>query len=381
MAITIDSGTVTLAGLNFTTSTNLNSVAAVVQAAIRVSQPAASVTWDAVQNRFTVMSGTTGATSRVLYATPTGTGTDISAIMGLTSGVASLPVPGSAPETLIQATQTLADVSGAWYFLSTATATPPATADHLAVAAFIEASGRARQYHLTVQDVTVLDSTSTIDVCSQLKSFAYSKTHSQYSSSSPYAVASFIGRAATVNFEGSNTTITMKFKKQPGVVGEVLTETQAATLKSKNCDVYVKYDNEVDITQESVMANGYFFDEVHGLDWLQNKVQVDLFNLFYQSETKIPQTDAGMTEIVNTINNSLEAGVRNGLIAGGQWNADGFGQIKRGQTLPRGYYTFCPPVATQAQADREARKTPFIQVAVKLAGAVHFANVRINVNR
>ncbi|EJJ0295969.1 DUF3383 family protein, partial [Enterobacter asburiae] len=39
------------------------------------------------------------------------------------------------------------------------------------------------------------------------------------------------------------------------------------------------------------------------------------------------------------------------------------------------------PISEQAQADREARKAPVIQVACKLAGAVHFADVQINVVR
>jgi hypothetical protein len=38
-------------------------------------------------------------------------------------------------------------------------------------------------------------------------------------------------------------------------------------------------------------------------------------------------------------------------------------------------------VASQSQADREARKAPTLQVALKLAGAVHFVDVIINVNR
>jgi len=38
-------------------------------------------------------------------------------------------------------------------------------------------------------------------------------------------------------------------------------------------------------------------------------------------------------------------------------------------------------VASQSQADREARKAPVIQCAIKLAGAVHFVDCIINVNR
>jgi hypothetical protein len=53
----------------------------------------------------------------------------------------------------------------------------------------------------------------------------------------------------------------------------------------------------------------------------------------------------------------------------------------QGDLLARGWYTFANLVETQAQSDREARIAPLIQIAVKLAGAIHFANVLINVNR
>ena len=39
------------------------------------------------------------------------------------------------------------------------------------------------------------------------------------------------------------------------------------------------------------------------------------------------------------------------------------------------------PVAEQAQSEREQRKCPPIQIAAKLAGAIHFVDVQIDVNR
>jgi hypothetical protein len=63
------------------------------------------------------------------------------------------------------------------------------------------------------------------------------------------------------------------------------------------------------------------------------------------------------------------------------WNAPGFGELQYGQLLTNGWYSFAASVNTQPQSDREARIAPLIQIAIKLAGAVHFANVLINVNR
>ncbi|MBK0647285.1 DUF3383 family protein, partial [Klebsiella pneumoniae] len=45
------------------------------------------------------------------------------------------------------------------------------------------------------------------------------------------------------------------------------------------------------------------------------------------------------------------------------------------------YYVYADAVANQAQSDREARKSQVIQAAIKLAGAIHYGDVQINVVR
>ncbi|MDE9463681.1 DUF3383 family protein, partial [Xenorhabdus bovienii] len=189
------------------------------------------------------------------------------------------------------------------------------------------------------------------------------------------------GRMFTVNFQGNNTTITLKFKQEPAISAELLTATQANALRAKNGNVFVHYNNDTAIIQEGVMANGTFIDERHGLDWLQNYVQTNLYNLMYTSTTKISQTDEGVTQLLVNVEQSLSQGVTNGLIAPGAWGGDTFGALNRGDMLTKGYYTYAAPIADQVQAEREKRKAPVIQCAIKLAGAVHFADVIINVNR
>src|SRR5262249_51370241 len=157
---------------------------------------------------------------------------------------------------------------------------------------------------------------------------------------------------ATIDFQGSNTMLTGKFKQEPTIMGEQLTENQAAALKSKNVNVFVFYSNDVAIVQEAVMANGYFLDERGGMDACANQVQTDLFNILYQSP-KVPQTDPGVHVLVTTVCNSLVIYVNNGFIAPGQWNGPPIGQIKTGQQLPLGYYVFAPLVASQPQSIRE----------------------------
>jgi hypothetical protein len=374
--ITIDGTVKNITGLNFSGAANLNAVAAIIATALTT----ANVIWGANNQRFDIISKTTGATSTVSYASA-GTGTDVSTLLGLTAASgASAPVPGIPAETLLSAVTQMANISTDWYGLAIA-AIGLTDADQIAVAAFIEAASPSRIFGITTQASATLDPTSTTDLAYVLSAAKYRRTFTQYSTSSPYAVTSMYGRAFTVDFTGNRTTITLKFKQEPGITAETLTETQAATLKAKKCNVFVNYNNSTAIIQEGQMTDGSFFDEVHGLDYLQNDVQTAVYNLLYTSPTKVPQTDAGANLIATTISARLAQGVANGLIAPGVWNSPGFGALTQGDVLGKGYYVYTPPVSSQSQADREARKAVTNQCAIKLAGAVHSANVIINVNR
>ncbi|HHT0465184.1 DUF3383 family protein [Raoultella planticola] len=285
-----------------------------------------------------------------------------------------------AVETLLQAVNASLQYTN-WYGLAIADSADLVEADVIYVAAAIEASSLSRILAVTTDDVNVLVAGNTDNIGYKLKAAGYGRTFWQYSSSSKYAAISAFGRAFTVNFTGNNTTITLKFKTEPGVTYETLTTAQAAAIDAINGNVYVYYANDTAIIQQGVMANGDFFDERHGLDWLQNYVQTNLYNLLYTSTTKIPQTDAGVTRLMTSVEASLDQAVNNGLVAPGVWNGGPIGQIESGDTLTKGYYVYADAVANQAQSDREARKSPVIQAALKLAGAIHYGDVQINVVR
>lgn len=376
MSIVLDGKESLITEIDLSAETNLNGVAGRIQDALAGS----TVEWDATSGRFSVRSITTGAGSAVGYADAAPEGTDISSLLGLTESAGATPIAGQASETIEQCVSALSSHSTDWYGLVIAD-TGLSDEDVLAVAAVIEADGVSRIYGHTTQATSALDADVTTDILSQLKAAKYARTFGHYSSASPYAAASLFGRAFTVNFNGNNTTITLKFKQEPGIVAETLTQSQANALQGKNANVFVNYNNDTAIIQEGVMSNGDFIDERHGLDWLQNYVQTNLYNLLYTSTTKIPQTDAGVTRLLSNVEQSMNQAVTNGLVAPGIWNGGEIGQLSAGDTLTKGYYVYAPAVATQAQSDREARKAPVIQVACKLAGAVHFADVEINVVR
>lgn len=372
--IHIDGSTQDLLGLDFTTQTNLNGVAAVITAGLS----GATCTWNGEQ--FVVTSASTGVTSIVSYATPEGTGTDISAQLKLDAANASVPVPGFAAETALEATVALYNFSSAWYIEIFASSVMPSTSDYLAVAAFIQTASISRVLFVTDGASTELDPIFLTNISQQFKALEYDRSAVSYCSTNAYEMSSVAGRMATVDFDGSNTLPTYMFKTLPGVTPETITNTQADTLEANNCNVYVNYVTGTPIFQYGVMSYNLYIDERQSFDWLQNAVQIAVFNLLLETP-KIGQTDAGMTTIVNTINSVFSQAVTNGMIAPGIWNGPSFGNIVTGQNLQSGYYTYAPPISSQSQVSRNARISVPIQCAIKLAGAIQTVDILINVNR
>lgn len=342
-------------------------------------------------NSFTLAKSSTGITisgavlsggavaSSVGYAT-NGTGVGVAVQLKLDSANSQSLVAGYDAESPAECAAILADASAAWYGLMFQASVQPTDDQNIAVATFIEALDLTRIFGVTIVSTDVLSALITNDLASRLKDGAFKQSFCQYSQNA-YAIASFFGRGFTVNFAANNTTITLMFKQEPGVTGEDLTENQAVVLASKRCNVFVDYVNDTVIIQHGVMSGPAYFDEIHGTDWLQNAIQVACFNVLYTSTTKVPQTDAGVNQLVNAIDQVCGQAVFNGLVAPGTWNAGGFGQLTQGDYLKAGYYIYAQPIALQSQSDRETRQAPPIQVAIKLAGAIQGLDVQVDVNR
>lgn len=327
-------------------------------------------------NAFTLTASVGTASGATLSG---GAGTDISSMLGVTvASSGAFVANGVAAETALAAAALFDNNFGQqWYGLTICGAVD---ADHLAVAAFIEATTNKHFYGVTTQEAGVLNSVTTTDIAAQLQSFGFNKTATQYSSSSAYAVNSFLGRQLTVDYTGNNTVITLMYKQEPGVQAENLNATQIGALEGKNCNVYVAYNNGTTIIEPAKVASGQFVDTIVGMDAFVIDVQTAVFNALYTSTTKIPQTDPGMHILATVIEGICQQYVTNGLLAPGTWTTGGFGTLKQGDFLPKGYYVYQPPVASQSQTDRAARKSVPFQIAAKLAGAVHTSNFAISVN-
>ena len=192
----------------------------------------------------------------------------------------------------------------------------------------------------------------------------------------------YLSRAMSVNFSGANTTNTMHLKQIAGVqADEGLTSTLLGKAKLEGVDVYANIAGRASIL--SYGAN-IFFDEVFNLAWLKLALEVAGFNVLAQTQTKLPQTEAGMDVLKGGYRQVCAQAVINAMAAPGTWTSpDTFGSpedFKR-NIEEQGYFIYSQPISQQSSVDRDARKAPLVQIALKLAGAVHSSDVIVNINR
>ena len=219
----------------------------------------------------------------------------------------------------------------------------------------------------TTNDVKTLSGTVTNDIASQLKAKTLMRTLTHFSShSEEYPSSAVAGRAFIVNFEGVNTTITLFLKRLPTITVEPLTPNQNEILKSKNVNALVDIGGN-NVYSDSRMADGTWFDIVHGTDWLQARIEYDVFARLYTAK-KIPYTDSGISMIMQAAEQGLRQGVTNGLIAPGN--------DEEGVYLPLGYVLNYIPVSEVAPSDKRDRIYRGLSFKAVGAGALH--GVEIN---
>lgn len=194
-------------------------------------------------------------------------------------------------------------------------------------------------------------------------------------------MAAYASRLLSVDFSGSNTTTTMHLKDLKGVLPDgSMTQTFLTQCGASGTDVYVSLQG---VPKVFTSGANSFADRVYNRVAFVSDLRVAAFNFLAQANTKIPQTENGMSAFKGAFRKICEKYVRNQFLAPGSWTdpttfgilADFLANVEQ-----RGYYIYSAPVSQQLQADRAARKAPLVQIAVKEAGAIHSASGIIFIN-
>lgn len=194
------------------------------------------------------------------------------------------------------------------------------------------------------------------------------------------AMAAFMGRGMSTNFAGANTTGTMNLQILAGISGDSgITPTIQNTCKTLGVNIYPNIQNSPFVLSYGG-PNALFFDSTYNTEWFANAIQIAYFNALATTNTKIPQTEGGMSVIKAALIQVCQQAVNNGFLAPGTWNGDiPFGDPKTfTQNISQyGFYVYSSPISTQSQSLRSSRVAPVIQIGGKEAGAIQSGQVLV----
>jgi len=145
-----------------------------------------------------------------------------------------------------------------------------------------------------------------------------------------------------------------------GVPFDAVTGAQATNLWNVNANLYGRAKG-LSFTSKGTMASGRKIDVTTSLDWVKVRVEESVLSKFVGTPTKVPYTNAGIMDIVASITDVLEAGVRNGHIS------------------PDVDFLIIAPEATAVAAQAKADRELTIQAIFVLAGAIEKVILNVNV--
>lgn len=364
--VSVDGGSpIQLEGLDFTGVENIEDVYSVLE-----SQSISGATVSFQEGVIVITSDTTGASSSIALSAGTGTGTDISTILDIASDMQVIGTD-TRPET---PTETFQRLFGSTYFGGFIYLPTISDEDFISLAVAIQ--GKNCMMFKGVSSLS--DITSGIGY--QVKTRGLSHTRIIYSSQD--IATAYASSLLSVNFRGSMTAKTMHLKTLEGVsADDSITDTTLATLTENGVDSYLYVAGLPKVWTTS--ANTYS-DEVLNQIWFANSIEVAGFNCLSQTGTKIPQTEYGMSLLRSAYETVCQQAIANGVIGAGKWSiSQTFGDpsVFKSAIASYGYYIYSAPISSQSVADREDRKAPLVQIAIKFTGAIHSTDVMILVNR
>ena len=367
LSLTLGGVTQEVAAVNFSQANTLAAVAALLQAAVRTANASAAYTAATVvykDARFYLTSGTTGASSVLSFAAAPATGTDISGLLQWRSSDNARISAGSDVETMVQALTAAQNVNQDWYGVAF-TKEMRDSVQNLEVAAWVQA--RIKVFGFDTEDRGNEDPLNTSSLAYQMDQQNFDRTLGVFNDvPGQYAAISALARAFPVNFNVSNSTITLKFKQLPSITPADLSASGKAAFDAIHLNAYYDVGGNP-MLGEGFTFGGRFFDEIHGIDWLQNAIETNVFGKLYTDETKTAMTDSGVATLQQQVERALDQAVDNGLAAPGY--------LTDGTYLQKGYITQATKVKDHNQSDKEARKGPPITFTVCGAGAIHGIDV------
>jgi hypothetical protein len=255
----------------------------------------------------------------------------------------------TAAETYTVALNAVVAADNDWYGLAIESI---AAADIFEVATWTEA--RTKLFVARSADADIITNV-TDDVASDLEAANFDRTALMYhpAAVSAYIDAAWLGNCLVLD-PGSET---WKFKTLGGIPVYTLTESQRQYALGKGANVYQRIAG-VNITENGTVASGEYIDVMRGIDWLKARMQERIYSRLINAP-KIPFTNAGIAVIEAAVRQQLDIAQAAGLIA------------------PEPPYSVeVPDVLATDEMDRQRRELRGIKFRARLAGAIHYVEIR-----
>lgn len=373
--IAVDGGVVqNITGLDFTTTATLADIIALIDAEVTD----ATIALNGL-NQITITSATTGVTSAVSFMSDGATGTGIADTLTLSNGSGAVAVAGLASSTLTGESkeQALIEVAKEEPIRGVVYLDKPTSAEAKLITTWATANDCL--VYDVFNDATnfTLDTVNNFVWFNKLSGGVNYRTLFDKQADRGLAVG-YMAKMHTVNFEATNTALTMNLKELQGCLPSKFSDGELNSAQKVGLDLYGTFGG---LPRTYTSGANDFTDNVYNVIAVKRYVQVDVFNTLQGTPTKLAQTDEDMLKLVEQVEKTLALFVRAGVIAPGTWNSTyDFGsdpKVFRDNIATTGYYVYAKPMSEQSQSEREQRKAPAIQVAFKMAGAIHFSDIAV----
>ena len=246
------------------------------------------------------------------------------------------------------------------------------------VAALVEATSIPTIYFFGSTDDNCIQA-STTNIMKTLQTAKYTRTFGFYSKDTNID-AGMVGLVSGLNSMKNNSAYTVIYKNLVGVTASDLSDTDINILIGYGGNAFTKFGNTYTFVYPGVSGGGYHVDELFLIDVAALLIQQEVVAGLVDTK-KVPQTESGVDMIVAFAARACNTLGNIGLIGGGIWNGEQVLSLNTGDAIQNGYYIEAESIASQSAADRIARVSPPIYIALLATGAIEHVVINVIVER
>lgn len=375
--ITIDGSVVALTDLDFSGATNLAGIAAVINTALSTNG-----TCEAYNGKLLVKSATTGSASSISFASAGSTGTDVSALLGLTEATGAIAKDGYTAGSIADELSNIAKASeqlGTFLYGWALDSSYRDTEDQAEAATWVNSRGIRACGAFCTNNANAYDPANTTNNGYKALNAGYAGVNYVYDDNAQvYPDISYLANFLAVNYSGTNTTIAGKFKDADGIAAVNFPdiETNVEALKARRINTLtgivgqtIKYFREGVQSSSAWSTDGW----VNVCNFIA-ELEINILNVFLRNK-KVAYTVEGQNLLIAAASKTCNKYKQNGAYADG---------VEEDPLSETGYKTIpaCEIQIQELSATTAAQRAAHIgtPLTINLNDAGWMGSISVNVN-